>query len=119
MKKRCRRAFTLFQLLVVLAVLAILLALLLPAVQKVREAAARMQSQNNLKQIALACHMYNDTYQQLPRGGIASWDQNGPTWSFLALLLPFVEQSNLYTQCNIPTNYHDLAAHRGRRRTFG
>jgi type II secretory pathway pseudopilin PulG len=90
MMKRSRRAFTLFQLLVVLAVLAILLALLLPAVQKVREAAARMQSQNNLKQIALACHNYHDTFGTMPPG------TDDKHFSAAAKLLPFIEQDNLF-----------------------
>jgi len=106
---RKRPAFTLIELLVVIAIVGILIGLLLPAVQKVREAAARLQCQNNLKQIALACNHYHDAYKFLPRGGVASWDQNGPTWSFLALLLPFVEQADLYTQCNIPTD--PISAH--------
>jgi type II secretory pathway pseudopilin PulG len=106
---RKRHAFTLIDLLVVIAIIAILIGLLLPAVQKVREAAARVQCQNNLKQIGLACHNYQDVYQLLPRGGVASWDQNGNTWSFLALILPFVEQNNLFRQANIPTD--PISAH--------
>src|SRR5207253_9056028 len=90
MKTHTRPAFTLFQLLLVLAFLALLFALFLPAVAKVREAASRAQSQNNLKQIGLAAHSYYDANGHFPSGN----DDNN--FSAVAYLLPYVEQQNIY-----------------------
>jgi prepilin-type N-terminal cleavage/methylation domain-containing protein len=94
-----RRGFTLFELLVVLALLAVLLGLLLPAVQKVREAASRMQCQNNLKQIVLACHNCNDTYGKLPPS-VGSFPNATSDGTLQFYLLPFVEQDALYNLGN-------------------
>src|SRR6266851_10113304 len=103
MRSSSRPGFTLFQLLIVLALLAILVGLLLPAVQKVRMAAARIQSQNNLKQIGLALHNYYDVNGKMPPG----IDNNN--FSVATHLLPYIEQDNLYKTIDLKKSVDDKA----------
>ncbi|MFO0823710.1 MAG: DUF1559 domain-containing protein [Gemmataceae bacterium] len=110
-----------------IAIIAILIGLLLPAVQKVREAAARVQCQNNMKQIGIACHAYHDSLGRLPpavllNSSVTSSTSNsqnfGPNWA--VLILPYIEQANLYSQVSASIQaYPTTAAENGWRSIVG
>jgi len=117
LRQPSRRAFTLIELLVVIAIIAVLIALLLPAVQQAREAARRTQCKNNLKQFGLALHNYHDTHNRFPsavfwtdadKDGLA--DDNVGHWSWGTMVLPFLEQGNLFNRLR-PGTVTPLQAH--------
>jgi len=97
-----RTGFTLIELLVVIAIIAILVALLIPAVQKVREAASRTACSNNLKQLGLGFHNYHDTFNCLPPGRIDA--NGGATWT--VLILPYIEQGDLFKLWDMKQLYY-------------
>ncbi|MSQ94738.1 MAG: DUF1559 domain-containing protein [Gemmataceae bacterium] len=124
---RRRQGFTLIELLVVIAIIAILIALLVPAVQKVREAANRAQCSNNLKQIGIAVHNHHDTFKFLPTGGTTPWagltsingmpagpKDQGLSWCFQ--ILTFLEQTAVYKNANpwtLPVSTYNCPSRRG------
>jgi len=128
-RRRVNRGFTLVELLVVIAIIAILIGLLLPAVQKIRDAAARMSCGNNLHQISLAAHNYASTNGTLPPGLVVSPNSTdphgatigppdaGPYTSVLAFLLPYMEQDNIAAQ--IPSSFYQFGTTQGAWAYYG
>ena len=113
-----RSGFTLIELLVVIAIIAVLIALLLPAVQQAREAARRTQCKNNLKQVGLAIFNYESSYGIFPPGWVFNPTGNISTnngedlysnWGWVTMCLPFMDQGNIYNQCNFSLGHYDSA----------
>jgi len=127
MPRSTRDGFTLVELLIVIAIIAILIALLLPATRRVRAPAARMACQNNLKQMMLAMHTHNDVLGHLPPGCLGSGREQGPNYestpeerlSWMVVLLPYLEQDNLFKQFDLKKGYAgNLAAAQVSIKTF-
>src|SRR3954463_16088503 len=108
------RGFTLIELLVVIAIIAILIALLVPAVQKVREAAARTQCTNNIKQLGLAAHNYESSYRCLPPAYRGQQIGGAPgyydLWGTVALLTPYLEQTAIYNTIDLSLTMYQLTS---------
>ena len=101
---RVRKAFTLIELLVVITIITMLVALLAPAVQHAREAARKATCKNNMRQIGIALHNYHEAFQQLPIGGLSTWNFGETKASNLTLLLPFLDQQGLYNKIDFESN---------------
>jgi prepilin-type N-terminal cleavage/methylation domain-containing protein/prepilin-type processing-associated H-X9-DG protein len=115
-----RQAFTLIELIVVIAIIGILIGLLLPAVQKIRESAARNECANNLRQLGLACHQYHDGRGYFPPGYVASalYPDTTPGWGWAAFLLPYIDQAPLFQQIDFNQPVETSPASRTIVKTF-